>query len=186
MTSSSTCSAQIWLSFCLNCIDRFTFIVVSLVNAESRAAIVNAKFMKASSILPFLLLFALPYPVIPSVYSSPPCLGRIIGNVSWNTPVRAHWLRLSSTCNIHVCNPVLLGFWRRPYLSDANQKMDNYLIFWILDLFLSVQTGSLLGLWRCTSPASNLDYALGLWAWFFCTARAASPSNPCRNCFRTP
>ena len=50
--------------------DRFPFVVVRSVKAESQAAVADAKFMKASSISPRFTLVALPYPASPAVCSS--------------------------------------------------------------------------------------------------------------------
>ena len=47
---NSSYSSRIWSSWYLNFVDRFPFSVVSSVNATSRAAIANAKFMKVYSI----------------------------------------------------------------------------------------------------------------------------------------
>ena len=55
----------------------------------------------------------------------PSCLVMLPGNVPWNEPMFNHFLWCSSICNIHVCIPVLWGFWWRPCLPAADWKMAN-------------------------------------------------------------
>ena len=67
---SSACSAWIWYSCCLNFVDIFPFVVVSSVNAASRAAVADAEFMRASFISPCVSLLDLPHPAASDVWSS--------------------------------------------------------------------------------------------------------------------
>ena len=57
---NSACKDRIWYSCCPNWVDRLPFVFVISLKAASRAAVADAKFMKASSILSCLTLLALP------------------------------------------------------------------------------------------------------------------------------
>ena len=62
--------AQIWSSWYLNLVDRFLFVISTSAKYVPRAAVVDAKFMKASSISPYFAYLVLPYPVALAICSS--------------------------------------------------------------------------------------------------------------------
>ena len=63
-----TCRARICSSCCLNWVYRFPFVLVISVKTASHDAVADAKFMKASSILPCFSLLMLSYTADPVVW----------------------------------------------------------------------------------------------------------------------
>ena len=67
---SFACSARIWSSCCHYFVEKFPFVVVSLMHYVSWSAVSDAKLMKYSSVSPCFTLLVLLYPTAPFVWSS--------------------------------------------------------------------------------------------------------------------
>ena len=61
------CKYLIWSPWCLNLVNRFPFIVISLVLDAFRATVAYAKFMKAYSIFLCFILLMIPCPDVPDI-----------------------------------------------------------------------------------------------------------------------
>ena len=103
------CRAQIWSYWCLNWVDRLPLVVISLIKSVSRAAVSDVKFMKASSLEPFLIFLALPYPAAPAVCS---------------TSSLSRYLFLLKSGHRDQISCSLLGGFSKPRTA-ANQSLDS-------------------------------------------------------------
>ena len=98
----SACRDQIWYSCCLSCVVKFTFVVVSSVNAASLVAVYDTKFIKTSYISPCLNFFVLPYPAAPAFCSS----SSPSRYYSWKCALKRthmHSFAKTNPCTVRMC-----------------------------------------------------------------------------------
>ena len=125
-------------------------------------------------ILPFLLFV---------LYS--PCSDMLSLNLTLNSPIGAHILRWSSTCNTNVCIIVLQRICRRPYLIVANWKMKNFPLLRNPGLSSSGWKGFILGIWRC--KLINLVLIPNyVYRRYLCVLTISSSSIQQKTCLHTP
>ena len=137
---SSAYSDQMWSSYCLNCLYRFLFVVVSLMNAASRAFVSDVKFMIVSSILPCFTLLDLSYPANLAVFSS----SSLYWYASWiNAFSHAMWICVFLCCkdfgDLHICQLPIRKWRITRYCKFLNcLQLVRQGLYWLFDIIYCI------------------------------------------------